>query len=97
MSHTKAFLSLPLTFFSFFFFFFFHFWNPLGLTFKTQPLMGHKYRVVLFLFLEESVVTMVLKTWGCLDLGTSKLARHGYLQLCRVMFFLSFFFFSGIL
>lgn len=75
MIHTKAFLSLSL----------FHFWNPLGLASKTQPLMGHKHRAVLFLFREDSVVTTVLKTGGCLDLGTSKLARHGYLQLLRVM------------
>lgn len=44
--------------------FFFHFWNPLGMTSKTQPLIEQKYRVAKFLFLEKSSVTMVLKTWG---------------------------------
>lgn len=52
MIHTKS------------FFFFFHFWNPLGLTSKTQPLIEHKYRVAMFLFLERSLVTIVLRPGG---------------------------------
>lgn len=68
--------------------FFFHFWNPLGMTSKTLPLIEHKYRVAMFLFPEKSVVTIVLKTWGWLGFGTSKLAKHTHLQHFRVMFLL---------
>lgn len=45
-------------------YFSFHFWNPLGMISKTQPLIEHKYRVAKFLFVEKSSVTMGLKTWG---------------------------------
>lgn len=65
--------------------FFFHFWNPLGMTSKTQPLIEHKYRVAMFLFLEKSRVTIVLRSWGWLDFGTSRLAKHTHLKLFRVM------------
>lgn len=80
MIHTKSFF--------FFFFFSFHFWNPLGLTSKTQPLIEHKYRVAMFLFLKKRLVTIVLKTWGWLDFGTYKSAKHTHLQLFRVAFIL---------
>ena len=42
----------------------------------------------MFLFLEKSRVTIVLRSWGWLDFGTSKLAKHTHLQLFRIMFIL---------
>lgn len=45
-------------------FFFFNFWNPLGMTSKTQPLIEHKYRVAMFLFLEKRVVTISTEDLG---------------------------------